>query len=146
MLCSPGGNLNCIGQFTASTVHKRRRHSFVVYVVRGESVSNLLSRETAQAMRLVKRIHKVSSARGELGLLKTQPVRIELQDDAKPYAVHTARRVPIPLMRRVKQELDRMEATGVIEKVTVPTEWCAPMVPAPKKSGQIRPEKVKQNR
>ena len=31
-----------------------------------------------------------------------------------------------------------MEAKGVIEKVTAPTEWCAPMVPAPKKSGQVR--------
>lgn len=82
-------------------------------------------------------IYKVSSTGGEFGLLKTQPVRTELQDDAKPCAVQTARRVPIPLMKPVKLVLDRIEAKGVIEKVTVPTEWCAPMVPPPKKSVQV---------
>ena len=41
-------------------------------------------------------------------------------------------------MMNVHTELDRMEAKGVIEKVTEPKEWCAPIVPAPKKSGQVR--------
>jgi len=60
----------------------------------------------------------VKRIREEFGLLKTQPVRIVLQNDAQPYAVHTTHRVPIPLMNPVKEELDRMEAKGVIEKVT----------------------------
>ncbi|XP_033991872.1 uncharacterized protein K02A2.6-like [Trematomus bernacchii] len=34
----------------------------------------------------------------------------------------------------VKEELQRMEKNGVIEKVTQPTEWCAPMVPVLKKT------------
>jgi hypothetical protein len=65
-------------------------------------------------------------------------MQIALQEDAQLYAVHTARRVPIHFMKSVKLELDRMETKGVIEKVTEPTEWCAPMVPTPKKSGQVR--------
>jgi transposase InsO family protein len=138
MLCSPGGQLNCIGQFTANVWHKDKKYSFRVYVVGGESVSNLLSRAAAQTMGLVKRICEVRGSGEEFGLLKTQPVQIALQEDAQPYAVHTARRVPIPLMKSVKLELDRMETKGVIERVTEPTDWCAPMVPAPKKSGQVR--------
>ena len=34
----------------------------------------------------------------------------------------------------VKEELERMEANGIIEKVTEPTERFATMVPAPEKS------------
>lgn len=44
--------------------------------------------------------------------------------------------VPIPLIKPVTLELDSMEAKGVIEKVTVPTVWCAARCHAPKKSGQ----------
>lgn len=59
---------------------------------------------------------------GEFGLLKTQPVKIVLREDARPYAVHTARRIPIPFMKPVKEELDRMEANGIIQKVSEHTE------------------------
>jgi len=31
-------------------------------------------------------------------------------------------RIPIPLMKPVEEELNRMEAEGIIEKVTEPTE------------------------
>lgn len=49
---------------------------------------------------------------------------------------------PIPLIKNAKQELDWMEWTGVIEKVTEPTEWCMPMVSAPKKSDKVRLKKA----
>ncbi|KAI4884911.1 hypothetical protein NFI96_000924, partial [Prochilodus magdalenae] len=89
-------------------------------------------------MGLVKRVRQVSDTGEEFGLLKTQPVKIMLQENAQPYAVHTARRIPIPLLKPVKEELERMEANDIIQKVTEPTEWYAPMVPAPKKSGKVR--------
>ena len=41
---------------------------------------------------------------------------IELKDDAKPYAITTPRRVPLPLMDKVKEELARMATQGVISK------------------------------
>ena len=86
-------------------------------------MNNLLSRPAALAMGLVKRVHEINSEQ-EFGLLKTQPVKIELQDNFQPYAVCTARRVPIPLLGAVKEELARMEANDIIEAVTEPTEWC----------------------
>nr|XP_033936287.1 uncharacterized protein K02A2.6-like [Pseudochaenichthys georgianus] len=89
-------------------------------------------------MGLVKRVGEVNTSEQEFGLLKTQPVKIALKDNNQPYAVCTARRVPIPLLGAVKEELEKMEANDIIEAVTDPTEWCAPMVPVQKKSGKTR--------
>ncbi len=105
-------------------------------------MNNLLSRSTASSMGLVKRIEKVHNAFGEHGTLKTEPVKIQLKEKAQPYAVHTARRVPLPLIQKVKEELRRMEGNGVIEPVTDPTDWCIQtevgMVPVPKPNGKVR--------
>ena len=39
---------------------------------------------------------------------------------------------------KVKDELNRMLEAGIIEEVTEPTDWCAPMVPVVKPNGKIR--------
>ncbi|UYV67948.1 K02A2.6-like [Cordylochernes scorpioides] len=54
--------------------------------------------------------------------------KISLQPDAKPYASCTPRRVPIPLMKQLKEQLEEMTRLGVIESVEEPTEWCAGIV------------------
>ena len=59
-------------------------------------------------------------------------------EDAKPYTLSTPRRVPIPLMEAVKNELEQMERIGVIARVNQPTEWCAGTVPVSKKDGRVR--------
>uniref|UniRef100_A0AAR2LI10 ribonuclease H n=1 Tax=Pygocentrus nattereri TaxID=42514 RepID=A0AAR2LI10_PYGNA len=97
-------------------------------------------------MNLVRRVDEVTpnlsrhkQPYGEHGMLKTEPVEIQIREDAVPYVVHTARRVPFPMLQKVKDELLRMEENGVIERVTQPTEWCAPMVPVLKRhTGQAR--------
>ena len=61
---------------------------------------------------------------GRQGTLKTDLVKIHLREGA----VHTARRVLIPLLHKVQTELQQMEEQGVIERVTQPTDWCAPVV------------------
>uniref|UniRef100_A0A3P9LY96 ribonuclease H n=1 Tax=Oryzias latipes TaxID=8090 RepID=A0A3P9LY96_ORYLA len=90
-------------------------------------------------MGLVTRVNEVNSdppddVFGEIGLLNCEPVRIELTDDAVPYSVSTPRRVPFPLLPKVEKEIKRMLNLGIIEEVTEPTDWCAPMVPAPKRN------------
>ena len=107
-------------------------------VARGPTVGNLLDRDTAVEMGLVKRIEQIRTVTGQQDTLKTEPVKIHLKDGASPYDVHTARRVPIPLLPKVQMELQRMEEQGVIEKVTQPTDWCAPMVPVMKPNGAVR--------
>ncbi|UYV76768.1 K02A2.6-like [Cordylochernes scorpioides] len=64
--------------------------------------------------------------------------KISLQPDAKPYALCTPRRVPIPLMKQLKEQLEEMTRLGVIESVEEPTEWCAGMVAVPKPGGKLR--------
>ena len=116
-----------------------RNCCFRVVVVKTNG-ENLLSRTVATKLGLIKRIDEISAFSG-LGTLKGEPVRITLKDGAQPYSIATPRRVPIPLLPRVEEELKRMELLGIIEKVTDPTEWCAPMVPVIKKNGKIRMEK-----
>ncbi len=67
-----------------------------------------------------------------------KPYDIQLDSDARPFAVSAPRRVALPLMEKVKGELDRLQDLGVIRPVTVPTEWCAPIVVVPKTTGQVR--------
>lgn len=38
------------------------------------------------------------------------------------------------MSQKLKEELQRMERNRIIERVTQPTDWCAPMVPVLKKS------------
>ena len=63
---------------------------------------------------------------------------IQLKDDAEPFSLSTPRRVAIPLLNRVHQELERMERMGVIAKVEQPTEWCSGMVVVPKSNSRVR--------
>ena len=68
----------------------------------------------------------------------TGEYHISLQDGAKPFAISTPRRIPLPLIPKVKQELERMEAMGVITRVEQPTDWCAGIVLVPKPNGNLR--------
>ena len=72
-----------------------------------------------------------------LGTMKAE-YEIKINPDATPYALFSARRIPIPLRHKVEQELKQMEVTGVISKVDQPTDWCAGMVVVQKKSGGVR--------
>lgn len=136
-LMSPGGKVVSTGEFTATTTVKGLTYSFTVVLVKNRGGNNLLSRNVAEEMQLVKRLEE-ADVYGTTGLLKTKPVKIELKDNAVPYSVTTARRVPFPLLEKVEGELKRMESAGVIKSITEPTDWCAPMVPVLKKSGKVR--------
>ena len=61
-----------------------------------------------------------------------------LQPDAKPNCIYTPRKIPHPLLPKVKQELDSMHQQGVISPVTIPTAWCCGLVPVPKPNGNVR--------
>lgn len=138
-LCSPGGRLNCLGKFKADATYKEKGYTFLVYVIRGQSVNNFPSRVIASSMGQVKRIEEVYNAFGEHGTLKTKPVKIQLKENAQPYMVHTASRVPLLLIQKVKDELQHMEENRFID-------WCAPMLPVPKWNCSVCicvPEKVK---
>ena len=56
----------------------------------------------------------------------------------KLFALSTPRRVSVPLMPAVQEELKHMEEMGVISRVDEPTDWCAGMVVVPKSNNQVR--------
>lgn len=120
-LQSPGGAVATRGQFLAKIkahVNGQLRNCCFRVVVVKTSGENLT---VATKLGLIKRIDEVSMFSG-VGTLKGKPVKIILKDGAQPYSVTAPRRVPIPLLPKVEEELKRMESMGIIEKVMDPTE------------------------
>ena len=76
------------------------------------------------------------------GLIKTmggEKFHIALTDDAQPFCVKAPRTIPFAYRDKLKAELELLQEQGIITPVTEPTEWCAPIVVAPKKgSDKIR--------
>ncbi|XP_065180108.1 uncharacterized protein K02A2.6-like [Sycon ciliatum] len=137
-----GARLNLAGQFSvASQALTGEVFNHEVYVLAGDG-ANLLSRQASIRMGFVRQgigHIKADPTRAEpLGCMQGPPATIRLKPDAQPYHCPVARRVPFPLLQKVEAELARMVDTGIVEPVTEPTEWCAPMVAVRKKSGDVR--------
>ena len=73
-----------------------------------------------------------------VGLLHNHVYTIRMKEGVVPYSVSAPRRVKIPLLPKLKVELERMQRLDIIKEVTEPTDWVSPMVPVLKKNGQIR--------
>ena len=136
-----------IGQFAGSLAHKQTKCQQEIFVVKGLQ-NNLLGLPAIQALSLIKKLQVVTlsgsfikqsypnlfTGLGTLG----EEYTIKLKQSAVPYALHTARRIPIPLQKKVEEELLRMQTIGIISLVEDPSPWCAGMVVVPKPSGSIR--------
>ena len=137
--------------FQANLSYRRRKVTEPVYVVPDQTCP-LLSRNACVALGLIsctdEGIGDVTTQHADfktefpslftgLGKVKTE-VHITLQPDAKPFCIYTPRKIPYPLLPKVKQELDSMLERGVISPVTAPTAWCSALVPVPKPSGDVR--------
>ena len=142
---SPGGQVSVVGEFTCHTSHHSKPYNFR-YIVSDKAGSNLLSRSVAVGLVSqsadVSHVHVVteidSGAFEDCGLMKTEPVTIHLKGGAVPYAVNTARRIAFPLMKKVEEELKRLQGHNVIIPVTESSEWCAPICLVLKKNGSVR--------
>ena len=107
----------------------------------------LLGRPAIRGLNLLKRLDSVkqeqsvldqfSSIFEGLGKLKGY-YTIKLQDNAKPFAVSTPRRVLVSLLEPVRKELDHTEKMGVISPIQEPMNWCTSIVPVQKKNRQVR--------
>ena len=140
--------LQTLGKFTGTFSKGTDHYEEEIYVATGVSKS-LLGQPLISGLGLVKRVAAMETGSSSppstqfpslfqgLGRLEGE-YTIELQDDAKPFALTTPRRVAIPLLKSVEKELKRMEELGVIKKVNQPTEWCSGMVVVPKANSQVR--------
>ncbi|UYV76881.1 LAMA2 [Cordylochernes scorpioides] len=86
----------------------------------------LLSRRACELLNLARRIEVVATrinpikefpevfeGLGQIG----NPYEIKLKPGAKPYAVHTPRRVPIPLMEKLKTRLEELDKDEILTKI-----------------------------
>lgn len=77
---------------------------------------------------------RVFDTAGPLREMSGGPMRIELQDDARPFAITAARAIPFAYREQAKRQLDKLVEAGIIVEVTEPTPWCHPTVFVPKKA------------
>jgi hypothetical protein len=70
--------------------------------------------------------------------MRGAPCHFQLKDDAVPSSIRGSRPISVPLMPKVKRELDSLENQQVIAKVSEPTAWVHPIVIVPKADGEIR--------
>ena len=101
-----------------------------------ELIKMILSIDSTTPMTRDSVIREYSQLFTGLGELEGE-VTLHLKPDATP-VVHPARRVPHAIRGRLKEELDKMESTGVIEKVTTPTDWVNSLVVVEKPNGKLR--------
>lgn len=131
------------GCFEATLTYKHISVTEKIYVLQGRNA--LLSRKASVALNIVKLVGSISLPQtGSTdykkrfsnlfrGIGKLEGAyNIKIEDGAVPYSVGAPRRVPLPLMSKVKEELDRLESMKVIRRVETPTDWCAPIVVVPK--------------
>lgn len=114
------------------------------YVVE-DNVPTTLSGSLCERLGLLKRIAVVSQSPGGHGTVQYEPAKpfedvfrglgklkgIQYKMKLLPGSqgiVRPARKVPLTLREKVKAELDKMEADGVVTKVNEPTEWSSFMV------------------
>ena len=147
-LCGPDRKpLKVLGQTSATLSHCGKSCIHDIFVVE-KLKHNLLGLPAIKDLNLLVMVNHMSSNYAEivnkfpsvftgLGSLSSE-FEIQLKPDVKPFALYTPRKVPYALRSKVKAELDRMEAMGVISKVEIPTPWCAGMVVVPKKDGKVR--------
>ena len=70
---------------------------------------------------------------GEVTVMEGETFTISVMEGAKPFCVKAPWIIPFAYHDKLKKELDQLPQQGIITPVTEPTEWCAPIVVAPKK-------------
>ena len=70
---------------------------------------------------------------GQVRTMPGEKFHISLTEDARPFCVTTPLSIPFAYREKLKQEIHHLVEQGIITPMTEPTNWCAPLVVAPKK-------------
>lgn len=152
-LCSYGGNnIEVQGQITLSCKIKNQKVNIEFIVVNGQhgQIPTILGLPTIVSLGLIKKIDLINEIKSTKtlveeykdifegsGYIKDYEYDIKIEKNA-PGRIEPCRRVPIPLMGELKNNLDMMETNDIIEKVDKPTKWVNPLVIVKKKDGSLR--------
>ena len=143
-LCGPDNrSQEVVGEIFATISYKGLSDRNKLYVVKNLQ-QNLLGLPAIQSLNILTVVDAIDDLTSEpdsaiftgLGTFP-ESFKISLAPDAKPFALFTPRVVPIPLRKKVQEELGQMESLGVISRSDKPTPWCSGMVVVPKKSGSV---------
>nr|CAI5852327.1 unnamed protein product [Callosobruchus analis] len=102
--------------------------SFLHQIARAESTDS-----ASEKKQIISEFPKIFN---DIGNFKTE-LKIKLVEGVQPYIQSVPRIVPIPLLKPLKQELDRLQKLDIIEAVDFPTEWVSPIVVV-QKNGKVR--------
>ena len=141
----------CSGKFTGKLSVNNKTLNEEFYVVKGLQTP-LLGRMASSKLNLIQKVDNIIEVGEEYTkrVIKSYPslftglgklegeYQIRLKQEPTPYALTVPIKVPLPLLKKTKEELDRMLKLGVISRVVEPTQWCAPMVIVPKPSRDVR--------
>lgn len=141
-----------VGVMDVTVELNRQNVKLPIYIVKGSSHATLMGRswlekikinwqevhlvvkESASLENILRKHAEVFSE--ELGSMKDITVKLTIKSDSTPKCLK-ARPVPYAIKPKVEMELDRLEKTGVLKKVSV-SEWATPIVPVMKKDGSVR--------
>lgn len=144
--------LDFVGVFDATLSYKNTSSTQRIYVVRNLH-EPLLGKPAINGLNIIKFINETVMHTGVHS--EVQPYtefpklwsglgnipgeyKITLDKDHVPFAITAPRKIPIPLRKKVEEELNRMQSLGIIRAVEEPTDYCAPMTCVYKKNGKIR--------
>ncbi|XP_060080411.1 uncharacterized protein K02A2.6-like [Ylistrum balloti] len=144
-----GERIQTVGRAMVQCEYKNRYYVLDCHVVE-QDVTPVIGLLSCQELNLVKKVDPVSTeTKQNTDILKEYSDvfsglqgsfykhHIEIDPTVKP-VVHPPRKVPLAVHDQVKQELDRMEKLGVVEKVHEPTDWVNSMVVVKKSNNKLR--------
>ena len=156
ILRGPGGTiLSVFGTFRATLRYKECQISETVFVLKDQFYS-LFSKKARVDLGLIVRIGEVNTSKFHWRISSafqwSGKTGNQISDQAQPRCNATLhlhpRKVPHPLLPKVKNEIDSMLRQAILSPVTVPTEWCSgiALVPKPNRCVQVcRPDTIEQS-
>lgn len=142
--------LTVLGVLKAQIQYRDKVTITDIYVI-PELQTPLLSRADSEILGVVKRMNEVLACQPTAVDPRTEfpalfhglghvrvPYTIKLRPDAVPLSLASPRRIPLPLMDEIKDEIANMVRQEVIEAVEEPTDWCSAMVIVQKPDGKFR--------